>query len=65
MIFAELTKRASVEKILKVLETEFGDVEWGDQGTEGSPDAYFWISPEMKGRADLLTGRQSSGMAAW
>ena len=43
MIFAELTERPSVDKILKVLETEFENVEWGDQGTEESPDAYFWI----------------------
>ena len=43
MIFAELTERPNVEKILKVLEKGFGDVEWGDQGTEENPDAYFWI----------------------
>ena len=56
MIFAELTERPSVEKILKVLETEFGDVEWGDQGTEGSPDAYFWIRRQgVKVAVDNLT----------
>ena len=43
MIFAELTERPNVEKILKALEERFGDVEWGDQGTEENPDAYFWI----------------------
>lgn len=43
MIFAELTERPSIEKILKALEKGFGDVEWGDQGTEENPDAYFWI----------------------
>ena len=43
MIFAELTERPNVEKILKVLDKGFGDIEWGDQGTAENPDAYFWI----------------------
>ena len=56
MIFAELTERLSVEHLLKVLETEFGDVEWGDQGTEESPDAYFWIKRQgVKVAVDNLT----------
>jgi len=54
MIFAELTKRPNskdVKKILDILEANFGQLqrhqEWGDQGTDGDPDAYFWI--ERKG----------------
>jgi hypothetical protein len=43
MIFAELTDKPSVKEILTVLENKFGSVEWADQGTEDSPDAYFWI----------------------
>lgn len=56
VIFAELAERPSIEKILKVLETEFGDVEWGAQGTEESPDAYFWIKHQgVKVAVDNLT----------
>ena len=56
MIFAELTERPSVENILTILEKEFGDVEWGDQGTEDSPDAYFWIKRQgVKVTVDNLT----------
>lgn len=43
MIFAEITDRPSVREILSILERAFQQVEWADQGTEESPDAYFWI----------------------
>jgi hypothetical protein len=56
VIFAELTERPSVNEVLKVLESEFGDVEWGDQGTQESPDAYFWIKrQDVKVAVDNLT----------
>lgn len=32
-----------VKEILGVLKGGFGRVEWGDQGTEDDPDAYFWV----------------------
>lgn len=43
MVFAELTERPSVEDLLDVIERRFGEVQWGDQGTQEDPDAYFWI----------------------
>jgi len=43
MIFAEIEEQANVKDILEVLEKEFGIIEWGDQGSETNPDAYFWI----------------------
>lgn len=56
MIFAEVIEHPSVDKILKALETEFEDIEWADQGTEESPDAYFWIKRHgVKVAIDNLT----------
>ena len=49
MIFAELTKRPNykdVQSILRVLQARFGEIEWGDQGTSESPDAYFIVRRE-------------------
>lgn len=43
MIFAKISDRQRTQAILNVLKHEFGDVEWADQGTEESPDAYFWV----------------------
>ena len=43
MIFAELREYPSTKEMLAVLENEFTNIEWGDQGTEDMPDAYFWV----------------------
>jgi hypothetical protein len=56
VIFAEVTDHPNVEKMLKVLVEVFGEVEWGDQGTKESPDAYFWIKRRgVKVAVDNLT----------
>ena len=46
MIFAEIAERTTAGKVLAVLRSEFGEIEWADQGTEESPDAYFWVKQE-------------------
>jgi hypothetical protein len=44
MIFAELEEAPEIEDLIEVLESNFGLVEWGDQGSPGQPDAYFGVS---------------------
>ena len=44
MIFAQLENVTDLRNLLDILENHFGLIEWGDQGSPGQPDAYFWIS---------------------
>lgn len=56
MIFARLLEYPGTEKVLHVLKNGFGEVEWGDQGTEKDPDAYFWVQRDgAKVAVDNLT----------
>ncbi len=56
MIFAQLDNSTNVTDILKVLENHFGLLEWGDQGSPGQPDAYFWVfRDDVRVAVDNLT----------
>lgn len=56
MIFAELENVTDLRDIREVLENKFGLVEWGDQGSQEQPDAYFWVSrDDTKVAVDNLT----------
>lgn len=59
MVFAEIREKLSVEELLNVLKRQFDSIEWGDQGTNESPDAYFWIHQEgVKVSVDNLTSME-------
>lgn len=45
--------------MLAVLEKEFTNIEWSDQGTEDMPDAYFWVREgKLKVAVDNLASHE-------
>lgn len=59
MIYAKLREYPSTKEMLAVLEKEFTNIKWSDQGTEDIPDAYFWVREgKLKVAVDNLASHE-------